>query len=255
MSSHISIERDGGVTTLRMDRPDKKNAITFAMYTALADALGEVDRDDSVRAVLLCGAGGNFTAGNDLGDFANRPPNFAEAPSGRFLRALATFGKPLVAAVDGNAIGIGVTMLLHCDLIYASDRAKLRMPFVDLGLVPEAGSSLLLPRLIGHQRASELLLLGEALSATTAHEIGLVNAVLPALELEAHAQKICQRLAAKAPGALRHTKALLRDAKHATVMERIEHEGAIFGDQLRTPEAREAISAFFEKRAPNFSKA
>jgi enoyl-CoA hydratase/carnithine racemase len=254
MTSNISIERDAAVMTIRLDRPEKKNALTLAMYAALADALDEAEGDASVRALLLCGADGNFTAGNDLADFANRPLHFADAPSARFLRALAKFGKPLVAAVDGNAVGIGVTMLLHCDLIYASDRAKLRMPFVDLGLVPEAGSSLLLPRLVGHQRASALLLLGDALDAASAREIGLVNAVLPAAELERHAHAICERLAAKAPGALRQTKALLRDAQHATVLERIEHEGAVFGERLRTPEAREAISAFFEKRAANFSK-
>jgi enoyl-CoA hydratase/carnithine racemase len=254
MIPNISFSCEAGIATLRLNRPEKKNAITHAMYAALADALIEADRDDAVRVVLLCGAGGNFTAGNDLGDFANRPPAFADAPSGRFLRAIAQFKKPLVAAVDGNAVGVGVTMLLHCDLIYASDRAKLRLPFVDLGLVPEAGSSLLLPRLVGHQRASALLLLCDSLDAAGARELGLVNAVLPAAELEAHARQICERLARKAPSALRHTKALLRETQHATVLERIEHEGAIFGAQLRTPEAREAFSAFFEKRAPDFSK-
>jgi enoyl-CoA hydratase/carnithine racemase len=254
MSSNISFTREAGVATLRLNRPEKKNAITLAMYTALADALIDADRDDAVRAVLICGAGGNFNAGNDLGDFANRPPASADAPSARFLRALAQFKKPLVAAVDGNAIGIGVTLLLHCDLIYASDRAKLRLPFVDLGLVPEAGSSLLLPRLVGHQRAAALLLLCDSLDGAAARELGLVNAVVPAGELEAHALRICQRLAQKAPSALRHTKALLRETQHATVLERIEHEGALFGAQLRSPEAREAITAFFEKRAPDFSK-
>jgi enoyl-CoA hydratase/carnithine racemase len=254
MTTNISFSREAGVATLRLNRPEKKNAITHAMYAALADALIEADRDEAVRALLLCGAGGNFTAGNDLADFANRPPAFADAPSARFLRAIAQFKKPLVAAVDGNAVGVGVTMLLHCDLIYASDRAKLRLPFVDLGLVPEAGSSLLLPRLVGHQRAAELLLLCDSLDAARAHELGLVNAVLPAAELEAHAQQICARLARKAPSALCHTKALLRETQHATVLERIEQEGAIFGAQLRTPEAREAFTAFFEKRAPDFSK-
>jgi enoyl-CoA hydratase/carnithine racemase len=254
MTTNISFSREAGIATLRLNRPEKKNAITHAMYAALADALIEADRDEAVRALLLCGAGGNFTAGNDLADFANRPPAFGDAPSARFLRAIAQFKKPLVAAVDGNAVGVGVTMLLHCDLIYASDRAKLRLPFVDLGLVPEAGSSLLLPRLVGHQRAAELLLLCDSLDGARAHELGLVNAVLPAAELEAHAQQICARLARKAPSALRHTKALLRETQHATVLERIEQEGAIFGAQLRTPEAREAFTAFFEKRAPDFSK-
>jgi enoyl-CoA hydratase/carnithine racemase len=254
MTTNITFTREAGIATIRMNRPEKKNAITLAMYAAMADALTESERDETVRVILICGSGGNFTAGNDLHDFANRPAVSQDAPSGRFLRAIAQVKKPLLAAVDGYAVGVGVTMLLHCDLVYVSDRAKLRLPFVDLGLVPEAASSLLLPRLLGHQRAAELLLLGDVFSAATARELGLVNAVLPADELEAHARRICERLVQKAPNALRHTKALLRETQHATVLERMEHEGGLFTTQLRTPEAREAFAAFFEKRAPDFSK-
>ena len=252
MSPHIQFTREAGVATIRLNRPQKRNAIDVAMYAALADALSECDRDPDVRAILLCGAGQNFTAGNDLADFAKRPETPGEAPSFRFLRGLAQANKPLVAAVDGYAVGIGVTMLLHCDLVFVSDRAKLRMPFVDLGLVPEAASTLLLPRQIGQLRAAELFLVSEMLSGPRAEQLGLANAVLPAAELEAHALEVCRRIAQKAPAAVRHTKALLRD--RSGVMERIAQEGEIFTAQLRSPEAREAISAFFEKRAPDFSK-
>jgi enoyl-CoA hydratase/carnithine racemase len=252
MTQSIRFTREAGVATIRFNRPQKKNAIDLEMYRALGDALLESEGDAAVRVMFLCGVGDDFTAGNDLADFAQRPPDSSDAPSFRFLRALASASKPLVAAVDGNAIGIGVTMLLHCDLVYASDRARLKMPFVDLGLIPEAASTLLLPRLVGPQRAAELLMLGESLSARRAEQFGLVNAVVPAPELEAHAASVCRRLAQKSPSALRHTKALLRD--RSGVLERIAEEGAIFGTQLRSAEAREAISAFFEKRAPDFSK-
>jgi enoyl-CoA hydratase/carnithine racemase len=254
MSSNIKFTRDNGVATLRINRPEKKNALNLAMYAALADGLIECERDPQVRAVLLCGAGNTFTAGNDLHDFATRPAESPDAPATRFLRALSQAQKPLVAAVDGNAIGIGVTMLLHCDFVFASDRARLRTPFVDLGLVPEAASSLLLPRLIGHQRAAELFLLCDVIDADKALRYGLVGAVLPAAELEAHARSVCQRLAQKAPSALRMTKMLLRESAYASVPERMAHEGQLFAAQLRSPEAREAISAFFDKRAPDFSK-
>ena len=255
MSEHILFTRERGIATLRLNRPEKKNAINLAMYAALADALAEIDRDPDVRAVMICGAGGTFTAGNDLHDFANRPPESADAPASRFLRALAHMQKPLVAAVDGNAVGVGVTMLLHCDFVFASKRARLRTPFVDLGLVPEAASTLLLPRLIGHQRAAELFLLCDWVEPAKALHYGLVSAVLEPDQLEAHALSICERLAQKAPSAVRLTKALLRESGYASVVERMAHEGQIFGAQLRSPEVREAIAAFFEKRPPDFSKA
>jgi enoyl-CoA hydratase/carnithine racemase len=255
MSSNILFTREAGVATLHLNRPEKKNAINLAMYAALADAMAEAERDPDVRVILITAVGDTFTAGNDLHDFANRSEASADAPAPRFLRAIAQAQKPLVAAVDGNAVGIGFTMLLHCDLVFASDRAKLRTPFVDLGLVPEAASTLLLPRLVGQQRAAEIFMLCDVIDAHKARELGLVNAVLPPRELAAHARHVCERLAQKPPGALRLTKALLRESAHASVPERMAHEGEMFAAQLRSPEVQEAIAAFFEKRAPDFSKA
>ncbi|MET0386127.1 MAG: enoyl-CoA hydratase [Polyangiales bacterium] len=252
MSSNIVVTQDAGVTTIRLDRPEKKNALNRAMYAALGDAIAAAERDDAVRVVLLCGAGGTFTAGNDLADFADRPRDGA-TPAAHFLAGISGMRKPLVAAVDGFAVGIGFTTLLHCDFVYASTRAKLRAPFIDLGLIPEAASTLLLPRIVGHTRAAELFMLGDELSPERARELGLVNAVLPAAELEAHARGVCARLAAKAPGALAHTKALLRDTS-GSVEARMQREFEIFAAQLGSAEAREAISAFFDKRAPDFSK-
>jgi enoyl-CoA hydratase/carnithine racemase len=254
MTSHVLISKDGAITTIRLDRPEKKNAITVAMYQAMADAVNEAERDDAVRVILLTASGDTFTAGNDLGDFMSKPPVGPDSPVLQFLAAIARAKKPLVAAVDGNAVGVGLTMLLHCDLVYASERAVLRAPFVDLGLVPEAASSLLLPRAIGHQRAAALLLLGEPLTAIRARELGLVNEVVPAADLEATARAAAARLAQKAPEALALTKALLKETGHATVTERIAHEAQIFGARLASAEVREAISAFFQKRAPDFSK-
>jgi enoyl-CoA hydratase/carnithine racemase len=254
MSEHILVGRDAGIMTIRFNRPDKKNAFTVAMYEAMAAALAEAERDAQVRVVLFTAAGDAFTAGNDLGDFMSRPPTDESSPVFRFLRALAAASKPLVAAVDGLGVGIGLTLLLHCDLVYASDRSKLRAPFVDLGLVPEAASSVLLPRLVGHQRAAEILLLGETITAQRACELGLVNAVVTSAEVLACATAACQKLAAKPPKALKLTKMLLKDPKHASVDERIRHEAVFFGQQLGSAEVKEAISAFFEKRAPDFTK-
>lgn len=254
MSSNVLLSCDAnGVATIRLNRPEKKNALSIAMYAALAEALEQIADDAAVRAILLCGAGENFTAGNDLADFANRPSD-GSSPAARFLFGLAQATKPIVAAVDGYAVGIGLTMLLHCDLVYVSSRAKLRAPFVDLGLIPEAASTLLLPRLLGHTRAAEVLLLGDMLPAQRAYELGLVNGVLSAVELESHALAVCTRLAQKAPTALAHTKRLLRDTTGNT-LERMQHEFQIFAAQLTSPEAREAIAAFFDKRAPDFGKA
>ncbi len=253
-SAHIQVLREPGILTIRFNRPEKKNAITVAMYDAMAAAIGEAERDPGVRVIQFTAAGEAFTAGNDLGDFMSNPPTSETSPVFKFLFALASAIKPIVAAVDGIGVGIGLTLLLHCDLVYASERAKLRAPFVDLGLVPEAASSLLLPRLIGHQRAAELLLLGETLTAARAHELGLVTAVVPAAELAARALDACKRLAAKPPAALRLTKQLLKEAGHQAVPERIRHEAVHFGHQLASAEVKEAISAFFEKRTPDFSK-
>jgi len=246
MSSQILFTSDNGVATIRLNRPEKKNALNTAMYNALGDAIEAAERDDAVRAILLCAAGQNFTAGNDLADFANRPEQGA-SPAHRFLYGIAQAKKPLVAAVDGYAVGVGLTMLLHCDLVYASRRAKLRAPFVDLGLIPEAGSSVLLPRMLGYMRAAEVFMLGDFIEAEKALQLGLINSVVEVEALEAHARAVCERLAKKAPSALRLTKELLRDTTGSTV-DRMQREFALFAQQLGSPEARAAIGAFLDKR-------
>lgn len=249
--TEILTEIAGGVMTLTFNRPDKKNALTAEMYAALADAFAAAEADPAVRVILLAGAGGAFTAGNDLQDFLGRPPAGDDAPVFRFLRALVTAGKPLVAAVSGVAVGVGTTMLLHCDLVYAGDSALMSMPFVNLALVPEAGSSLLLPRLVGHQKAAELLMFGEPIDARTAREIGLVAEVFPDAALADEVRARVAKLAAKAPEALRLTKQLMKAPK-ASVGEQMAAEGALFQQRLGSAEAREAFTAFMEKRAPRF---
>ena len=248
----IDVRRLGGVLHLVLDRPAKKNALTRAMYAALADALDAAASDDAVRTVVLSGAGGVFTAGNDLGDFLLDPPTGPESPVFRFLRAASTFPKPLVAAVDGPAVGIGTTVLLHCDLAYAAPDARFRMPFVDLGLVPEAASSLLLPRVAGPMRAANWLLFGETFSAADALAAGLVTEVVA--NPTARALDRAHTLAAKPPQAVRLTKQLLRRADAAAVQETILAEGALFTERLASPEAQEAFTAFFEKRPPDVTR-
>ncbi|WP_412070156.1 enoyl-CoA hydratase [Rubrivirga sp. IMCC43871] len=249
--THVAAHRHGAVLHLVLDRPAKKNALTRAMYAALADALTDAVTDASVRAVVLSGRDGVFTGGNDLGDFMMDPPTGPDSPVFRFLKALVGFPKPILAAVAGPAIGIGTTALLHCDLAYAAPDAVFKMPFVDLGLVPEAASSVLLPRLAGQVRAAELLLFGERFSAETAYEVGLLNAVVD--DPEAVALERAAVLAAKPPAAVRMTKALLRHDTADVVGDAIAREGALFVERLGSPEAAEAFSAFFEKRAPDFS--
>lgn len=251
--SGIATQRRGAVAEIAFDRPDKRNAITVAMYAALADAVEAAEADPAVRVLLFHGHGGAFTAGNDLADFVANPPDGSERPVFRFLRALTTTRKPLLAAVAGPAVGIGTTMLLHCDLVLADDTARFGLPFVNLGLVPEAASSLLLPRLAGHQRAAELFLLGDPFDAATAERIGLVNRVVPAAELLEAARALADRLAAKPPQALQATKALLKSAS-TTVAERLDEELEVFVHQLRSAELKEAVAAFFEKRPPDFSR-
>jgi enoyl-CoA hydratase/carnithine racemase len=250
----IGYQFDQGVATLTFDRPDKKNAITGEMYETIVRRLQEISADKAVRAVLFTGAGSAFTAGNDLNYFSD--PKFArpDSPVLSFMQALATFEKPVIAAVNGLAVGIGVTMLLHCDLVYVAEGATFSMPFVNLGLVPEFGSTLLLPAIAGRVRASEKLLLGRPFPAVEAVAIGLANAVLPAGELLGHAIAIARSFNAIPAGAVRDSKKLLRQAQAALVQEAILRELAVFGPRLAGPEAREAIAAIREKRAPDFSK-
>ena len=253
MTDLVQVSLTDGILHIRLTRPDKKNALTVAMYAAMADALAQAEADDAVRVVLLSGAGTAFTAGNDLKDFTAPQPGAEDRPVWRFLCSIASATRPIVAAVQGPAVGIGTTMLLHCDIVVASEDAMLRLPFVDLGLVPEAASSLLLPRTMGHRRAAAMLMLGEALDARTALAQGIVSHVVPVADLQATALELARRLAAKAPAALRQTKALMK-GDGAAVQARMEQEGAVFAAQLKSPEVAEAIAAFFEKRAPDFSR-
>jgi enoyl-CoA hydratase/carnithine racemase len=263
-SDNLRVSDDRGICTVVFDRPAKKNAFTQAMYAGLLDALEHAAREPSVRVVVLHGAQGVFTAGNDLMDFASNPPvgkaaerdeqGLPRHPLLRLLHVLPRFEKPLVAAVQGVAVGIGVTMLLHCDLVYAGESTRFSLPFVNLGLAPEAGSSLLLPRLMGHQRAAELLMLGEPFSAATAREVGIVNQVLADDEVLARAQAVADALVRKPAASLRATKALLRAPVAEQVEQVIDREIEVFSQRLVSPEAREAFEAFMTKRQPNFEK-
>ena len=248
MSEPILISRADGVCELRLNRPEKRNAITFAMYQGLLRGLTEAQADDSIRAVLFSGEGAGFCAGNDLNDFLDGPAFTAEHPVMGFLHTLAGFEKPLVAAVHGQCVGIGVTLLLHCDLVIAARGTQLSMPFVKLGLVPEAASSLLLPRLVGHQRAAELLLLGRPLDAASAERLGLVNQVVEETALLTEARALARTLAQQPNGALTATRRLLR-GDIAAVHAQIDAEARVFGTQLRSEEFRVAVRAVLKARA------
>nr|WP_311529733.1 enoyl-CoA hydratase [uncultured Ralstonia sp.] len=250
----IRTETADGVLTLTFDRLDRKNAITAAMYQTLADALVAAETDAAIRVIVLAGHESVFTAGNDLEDFMKHPPKDDSAPVHQFLRAISTATKPLIASVSGAAVGVGTTMLLHCDLVYASETAKLSMPFAQLGLCPEAASSLLLPQLAGYHRAADKLLFGEPFDANEARELGLVNRVLPADELDAFVRTQARKLTLLPPASLRATKRLMKEVATPQIAERMSVEGKQFGEMLRAPEAREAFTAFFEKRRPDFSK-
>ncbi|MBS0642599.1 MAG: enoyl-CoA hydratase [Acetobacteraceae bacterium] len=251
--SEVLVEQAGPVLEISFNRPEKKNALTRAMYQAVVDALHRTDADPSIRVALLTGVGDIFTAGNDIKDFQSRATTNESVHASPFLDALSTLKKPLVGAVNGAAIGVGTTMLAHCDLVIAARSARFVMPFTSLGLVPEAGSSLLFPRLVGHQRASALLLLGEPMDAETAHDWGFVNQVVENAELMPAARRIAARLAALPPEAVRQTKALIRDGK-PDLAGRIAEELHLFRQRLRSPEAAEAFQAFVEKRKPDFSR-
>lgn len=254
MSDHVQIERHGAVQLLRLNRPDKKNALTPGMYAALADALGSAIDDASIRATVISGAGGCFTAGNDIADFAAGAGKSTdgEAPVSRFLRAICVHPKPLLAAVEGVAVGVGVTMLFHCDFVVAAEGAKLQCPFVNLGLVPEAASSLLMPRITGHQISAEMMMFAEPFGPHEAKAAGFVNRVTPAGGAEAAALAAAASVASKPPEAIRLTKALLR-GDPAERLARMEEEGRLFAARMGTAEAREAFSAFLEKRPANFN--
>jgi enoyl-CoA hydratase/carnithine racemase len=260
MPDHLKLSTAAGVLHIRFDRPEKKNAFTAPMYAGIAAALEQARDDAAVRVVLLSGEGGAFTAGNDLQDFMHNPPDLEPGPEPgpvvRFMRALAATPKVVVAAVQGPAVGVGATLLLHCDLVLAADNARLSLPFINLGLVPEFGSTLLLPQRIGYLQAAELALLGEAFDAATALRLGLVNRVLPAAELDQAALALAGKLAAKAPEALLLTRRLLKSGGGAggeALMQRIDEESGHFARRLRSAEFREAATAFFEKRPPDFS--
>ena len=244
---------DTGVMTITINRLDRKNALTSAMYAALADAVELAQQDNTVRALVIQGHESIFSAGNDIGDFLNQPPSTPDAPVFRFLLGISSFTKPIVAAVCGPAVGIGTTMLLHCDLVYAGDNAAFVLPFVNLGLCPEAASSLLLPQIMGYPRAAEALLLGEPFKAETALEMGLINRIVPPAEANALAQQQARKLAAKPLSALIETKRLLKKGNVSAVAERMAEEGDSFRLMLQAPAAREAFTAFMEKRKPDFS--
>ncbi len=247
-----------GVATIEIARPEKKNALTVAMYQAMTDALVAAREDAAVRAVLITGQPGVFTSGNDIQDFMTRAPGQGseamDSPVFRFMRALLECDKPVVAAVTGAAIGIGTTMLLHCDFVFVSDEARLAMPFVALGLVPEFASSLIVPQLMGHRRAAEKLLTGDPFTPEQAVECGIANAVLPAGEVVNHARRVAERFNQLPPGAVREAKQLMRGPQHELILQTIRSEGEIFARRLRSPEAMEAFQAFFQKRQPDFSK-
>ncbi len=254
MTDHVRIETAQGIMSIRFNRPEKKNALTQAMYAAAADAMMAAAEDNAVRALLIAGTDDCFTAGNDLQDFLNNPPQGESSPVTRFLNALVRTQKPLVAAVEGVAVGIGTTMLLHCDLVYAGENARLQLPFVNLALVPEAGSSRLLPEMLGHRRAAELLMLGDMFDARRAVELGIVNATCPDGNAYAHAYERAQALAAKPPEALRLTKELMKRGQREMVRDQMQVESALFAERLASPEAREAMLAFMERRKPDFSR-
>ncbi len=255
MTDLVLTEQQGHVLVVRINRPDRKNALTHAMYTALGDAVEQAHENAAIRCVLFTGSEECFTAGNDLSDFAaGLPGAFEETPVGRFLFLLATATKPAVAAVNGPAVGIGTTLLLHCDMVFAGNNARFQMPFANLGLCPEGGSSLLLPSWLGRVRAAELLMLGGAFTADDAYRLGLINRICEPTDTEATALDTCQKLAAQAPAALRATKELLNRPTLEELKTTMLVEGKKFSERLKSPEAAEAFKAFMEKRTPDFSK-
>ena len=252
--SEILTHQEAGVLTLTFNRVERKNSINVAMYDTLATEIERAATDADVRTVLIQGHETVFSAGNDLDDFLRNKPAGMDSPVFRFLRGIATLPKPLLAAVCGPAVGVGTTLLLHCDLVYAGDNAAFSMPFVNLGLCPEAASSLLVPQMFGYHRAAEALLLGEPFMAEAALEVGLVNRVLPPSECNRYAREQALKLAAKPLSSLITTKQLMKGGQQKAVLERMGEEGEHFRRMLTEPAAREAMTAFMEKRKPDFSK-
>ncbi|CRM56965.1 MULTISPECIES: enoyl-CoA hydratase-related protein [Pseudomonas] len=249
MTDAILLQREGGLLTLQLNRPDKKNALTRAMYTQLAEALEQADADSGIRAVLIQGSHECFTAGNDIADFLEQPPSDLDSPPFHFMQSLLNCRKPVIAAVAGAAVGIGTTLLLHCDLVYISRDARLRMPFVNLGLCPEFGSSLILPRLLGHAKAAELLLLGEGFTGEQAAAWGIATEAMGSGEAAlAKAREVAQRFETLAPGAVQVSKQLMKSVDREQLRQVIEDEGALFVQRLKSPEAIAALSGFITRR-------
>lgn len=253
MTDQVIVSRNDHILDIQLNRPDKMNALTFDMYRALTDQLLEAEDNLDTRVIVLRGAGGNYTSGNDVADFLANPPRDENAPALRFISAIARSTVPIVAAVEGVAVGVGTTMLLHCDYILTTVDARLQFPFVNLALLPEAGSTYLLPRNLGHTKASELMLLAEPFSGADAVNWGIASRVVDAEKIEAEALTVATKIASKPPKAVRLTKKMLK-GEQARVDAAIAEESRIFGEQMSSPEAREAFTAFMEKREPDFSK-
>jgi enoyl-CoA hydratase/carnithine racemase len=252
----ILTSKKDGILTIEFNRPDKKNSITSAMYQMIADALKAGEQDAAVRVILFCGKPDIFTAGNDLEDFMNSSAqgDFSDRPVAQFMLQLSSATKPVIAAVAGAAIGIGTTMLMHCDMVYAADNAKFSMPFAKLGLCPEFASSMLLPQMVGYPRAAEKLLLGESFSAQEAYDMGMINKILPLSELLSYARAQAIKLAVLPASSLRTTKSLMKASQKDAILAKVWEENKYFGAMLLSPEAKEAFNAFFEKRKPDFTK-
>ncbi|HET9711328.1 MAG TPA: enoyl-CoA hydratase [Pyrinomonadaceae bacterium] len=253
--NEILTDTKGSILRVTVNRPAKKNAMTSAMYIALADALNDAARDDEINVVIWDAAGDTFSAGNDVEDFIKNPPGTGESPQARLGNALLNLDKPVIAAVKGAAVGGGTTLLTHCDFVYAGESAKFKLPFVDLGLVPEFGSSWSLPARFGYIRAAELFLLGQTFSGEVAAQIGLVTRVVPDAELSATATETAEKLAAKPIGALRATKRLLKQSSREQIEQAIKAEVVEFSSRVRSAEVKEVLTAFLEKRPPNFKTA
>jgi len=251
---HIHLSLEERVLTIRMHRPDKKNALTFAMYTAMAKAIRDGLENNDVRVIMLAGLPDCFSSGNDVMDFMQNPPNDFDTPVAHFLTALATAHKPVLAAVNGSAVGIGTTMLLHCDMVIAGTSAGFQMPFVNLALCPEGASSYLVPQLMGHQRAAELLLVGETFDTAKALELGLVNYQVDDSDTEAEARRWAAKIVAQPPESVQIAKRLMKEPHRENIEKALKGEGKLFFERLTSAETAEAITAFIEKRAPDFSR-